>query len=152
MKPEVSTIDLARAVSFNGFTIPALSTRRVESTIELAPGQSFVIGGLIDDRTSETFSRIPGLSSIPLLGNLFKSRDENRQKSELIVMVTPEIVEPMNPGDSKLQPQFTSEFLKPMMLPNGMPVGSGVGSGAPANRGSAATTRKEAFQTIKTGK
>lgn len=152
VKPEVSTIDLARAVSFNGFTIPALSTRRVESTIELAPGQSFVIGGLIDDRTSETFSRIPGLSSIPLLGNLFKSRDENRQKSELIVMVTPEIVEPMNPGDSKLQPQFTSEFLKPMMLPNGMPVGSGVGSGAPANRGSAATTRKEAFQTIKTGK
>ena len=152
VKPEVSTIDLARAVSFNGFTIPALSTRRVESTIELAPGQSFVIGGLIDDRTSETFSRIPGLSSIPLLGNLFKSRDENRQKSELIVMVTPEIVEPMNPGDSKLQPQFTSEFLKPIMLPNGMPVGSGVGSGAPANRGSAATTRKEAFQTIKTGK
>ncbi|HEY3443955.1 MAG TPA: pilus assembly protein N-terminal domain-containing protein [Paludibaculum sp.] len=152
VKPEVSTIDLARAVSFNGFTIPALSTRRVESTIELAPGQSFVIGGLIDDRTSETFSRIPGLSSIPLLGNLFKSRDENRQKSELIVMVTPEIVEPMNPGDSKLQPQFTSEFLKPMMLPNGMPVGSGVGAGAPANRGSAATTRKEAFQTIKTGK
>ena len=152
VKPEVSTIDLAHAVSFNGFTIPALSTRRVESTIELAPGQSFVIGGLIDDRTSETFSKIPGLSSIPLLGNLFKSRDENRQKSELIVMVTPEIVEPMNSGDPKLQPQFTSEFLRPMMLPNGMPLGSGVGSGAPSNRGPAATTHKEAFQPIKTGK
>ena len=152
VKPEVSTIDLAHAVTFNGFTIPALSTRRVESTIELAPGQSFVIGGLIDDRTSETFSKIPGLSSIPLLGNLFKSRDENRQKSELIVMVTPEIVEPMNPGDSKLQPQFTSEFLRPMMLPNGMPIGSGTGAGAPANRGPAATTRKEAFQPIKIGK
>lgn len=152
VKPEVSTIDLARAVTFNGFTIPALSTRRVESTIELAPGQSFVIGGLIDDRTSETLSRIPGLSSIPLLGALFKSRDESRQKSELIVMVTPEIVEPMNPGDSKLQPQFGSEFLRPMMLPNGMPVGSGVGAGAPANRGSAAASRKDAFQTVKPGK
>jgi pilus assembly protein CpaC len=152
VKPEVSTIDLARAVTFNGFTIPALSTRRVESTIELAPGQSFVIGGLIDDRTSETFSKIPGLSSIPLLGNLFKSRDENRQKSELIVMVTPEIVEPMNPGDAKLQPQFASEFLRPMMLPNGMPMGSGAGAGAPANKGPAATNRKEAFQTIKTAK
>ena len=152
VKPEVSTIDLARAVTFNGFTIPALSTRRVESTIELAPGQSFVIGGLIDDRTTETFSRIPGLSSIPLLGNLFKSRDENRQKSELIVMVTPEIVEPMNPGDPKLQPQFAGEFLRPMMLPNGMPIGSGVGAGAPANKGPAATNRKEAFQTIKPAK
>jgi len=152
VKPEVSTIDLARSVTFNGFTIPALSTRRVESTIELAPGQSFVIGGLIDDRTSETFSKIPGLSSIPLLGALFKSKDESRQKSELIVIVTPEIVEPLNPGDSKLQPQFASEFLRPMMLPNGMPVGSGEGAGAPANKGPAATTRKEAFQPIKTGK
>lgn len=152
VKPEVSTIDLAHSVSFNGFTIPALSTRRVESTIELAPGQSFVIGGLIDDRTTETFSRIPGLSSIPLLGALFKSRDENRQKSELIVMVTPEIVEPMSAGDPKLQPHFTSEFLRPMMLPNGMPIGSGVGAGAPANKGPAAKTRKDAFETLKPGK
>lgn len=149
VKPEVSTIDLANAVTFNGFTIPALSTRRVESTIELAAGQSFVIGGLIDDRTSDTFSRIPGLSNIPLIGALFKSRNENRQKSELIVMVTPEIVEPMNPGDQKLQPQFGAEFMRPMMLPNGMPVGSGIGAGAPATKGPAATNRKEAFQTVK---
>ena len=121
VKPEVSSIDLAHAVSFNGTTIPALATRRVESTIELAAGQSFVIGGLIDDRTTETFSRMPGLASIPLLGTLFKSRDESRQKSELIVIVTPEIVEPLSAADSRLKPDFPFEFLPGELLPGGMP-------------------------------
>jgi pilus assembly protein CpaC len=148
VKPEVSTIDLANAVSVSGFTIPALATRRVESNIELGAGQSFVIGGLIDDRTNETFAKIPGLSSIPLLGTLFKSRNENRTKSELIVLVTPEIVEPMKAGDPKLEPQLPGEFLKPMMLPNGMPGSSNVGSGAPANRAPAATSRKDAFKKV----
>ena len=119
VKPEVSSIDLAHAVTFNGTTIPALATRRVESTIELAAGQSFVIGGLIDDRTTESFARMPGLSSIPLLGTLFKSREESRQKSELIVMVTPEIVEPLSAADSRLTPDFPKEFLPPVMLPGG---------------------------------
>ncbi|MBI5085742.1 MAG: pilus assembly protein N-terminal domain-containing protein [Acidobacteria bacterium] len=152
VKPEVSTIDLANAVQLNGFTIPALATRRVESNIELSSGQSFVIGGLIDDRTTETMSRIPGLASIPLLGELFKSRNQSRSKSELLVMVTPEIVEPMAAGDPKLQPQMPGEFLKPMMLPNGMPGNSGVGAGVPANKGPAATSRKDALKTIKPAK
>ncbi len=65
VKPEVSTIDIANAITLSGFTIPALATRRVESNIELGPGQSFVIGGLIDDRTTDNMSRIPGLASIP---------------------------------------------------------------------------------------
>lgn len=152
VKPEVSTIDIANGVSLNGFTIPALATRRVESNIELGAGQSFVIGGLIDDRTNETFSKIPGLSSIPLLGTLFKSRNENRNKSELIVLVTPEIVEPLAAGDPKLTPQFPGDFLKPMMLPDGMPGSSNVGSGAPANKAPAAKGRKDAFQRIQAGK
>ncbi len=152
VKPEVSTIDIANAVTLNGFTIPALATRRVESNIELGPGQSFVIGGLIDDRTNETFSKIPGLSSIPLLGTLFKSRNENRNKTELIVLVTPEIVEPMAAGDPKLAPQLPGDFLKPMMLPEGMPGSSNVGSGAPANKAPAAKSRKEAFQKIQAAK
>lgn len=148
VKPEVSTIDLGNAVNLNGFTIPALATRRVESNIELGAGQSFVIGGLIDDRTTETFSRIPGLASIPLLGTLFKSRNENRNKTELIVMVTPEFVEPTTAGDPKLTPQMPGEFLRPMMLPNGMPGGTNVGAGAPANQGPPATTRKDAWKRI----
>jgi pilus assembly protein CpaC len=69
VKPEVSTIDLANSVTVSGFTIPALATRRIESTIELGPGQSFVIGGLIDDRANETMARIPGCRVSPSSAN-----------------------------------------------------------------------------------
>ena len=62
MKPEVSTLDFANALSFNGFTIPALSSRKMETNIELGEGQSFVIAGLIDNRVTETISKIPGLA------------------------------------------------------------------------------------------
>jgi len=148
VKPEVSTIDLANAVSVSGFTIPALATRRVESNIELGLGQSFVIGGLIDDRVNETFAKIPGLASIPLLGQLFKSRNENRSKTELLVMVTPEVVDPMSAGDPKLMPQLPGPFLHPMMLPNGMPGNSGVGAGAPATKAPAVTEKKDAYKKI----
>ncbi|MCS7044592.1 MAG: pilus assembly protein N-terminal domain-containing protein [Bryobacteraceae bacterium] len=130
VKPEVSTIDMANSVTLSGFTIPALATRRVESNIELAPGQSFVIGGLIDDRTTESLSRIPGLANIPVLGALFRSRNENRSKTELIVLVTPEIVEPASASDARMLPAMPYGLMAPMMLPNGMPGSSGEGAGA----------------------
>ncbi|MGH9673855.1 MAG: type II and III secretion system protein family protein, partial [Bryobacteraceae bacterium] len=114
VRPEVSTIDLANAVSFSGFTIPALATRRMETNIELGEGQSFVIAGLIDDRVSETMAKVPGLASIPILGVLFKSREERKSKSELVVMVTPEIVNPLNPGDPKPIPSMPREFMVPI--------------------------------------
>jgi len=117
VRPEVSTIDLSNAVTFNGFTIPALSTRKMETDIELGEGQSFVIGGLIDDRVNESFQKMPGLANIPILGVLFKSRSENRSKTELVVMVTPEITLPLQPGDPKPQPAFPREFL-PSQTPN----------------------------------
>ena len=113
VKPEVSTIDLTNAVTFAGFTIPALATRRMETNIELAEGQSFVIAGLIDDRARATFNRIPGLSHIPVLGELFKSREKEKSKSELIVMVTPEIVTPLRPTDPKPEIGMPLEFLEP---------------------------------------
>lgn len=113
VKPEVSTIDLTNAVTFSGFTIPALATRRMETNIELSQGQSFVIAGLIDDRARATFNRIPGLSSIPVLGELFKSREKEKSKSELIVMVTPEIVTPLNASDPQPEIEMPMEFLKP---------------------------------------
>jgi pilus assembly protein CpaC len=116
VQPEVSTIDLANAVTFSGFTIPALATRRMETNIELGPGQSFVIGGLIDDRVTDQMSRIPGLSSIPVLGTIFKSRAENKTKTELIIMVTPEIVDPLNPSDPKPAPVMPREFLSPVQI------------------------------------
>lgn len=110
VKPEVSSLDLANGVSFNGFTIPALSTRRMETNIELGEGQSFVIGGLIDRRVTETVSKIPGLSNIPILGNLFKTKETDRNNTELIVLVTPEITLPLQPGESKT-PVMPREFM-----------------------------------------
>jgi len=116
VKPEVSTIDLANAVTLSGFTIPALATRRMETNIELGPGQSFVIGGLIDDRVTDQMLKIPGLASIPVLGSLFKSRNENKTKTELLVMVTPEIVDPLNPSDPKPTPVMPREFIPPIQI------------------------------------
>lgn len=116
IKPEVSTIDLSNAVSLSGFTIPALATRRIETNVELKEGQSFVIAGLIDDRVTEQMSKIPGLANIPILGNLFKSRLERKSKTELIVIVTPEIVKPYNPDDKLPIPEFPKEWLQPFKV------------------------------------
>ncbi len=95
VKPEVSTIDSANGVTVSGLTIPALSTRRIETDVELGAGQSFVIGGLIDDRVIESLSHMPGLAHIPILGALFKSRSTTRTKTELVVVVTPEAASPV---------------------------------------------------------
>jgi pilus assembly protein CpaC len=114
VKPEVSALDYTNALSFNGFTIPALSSRKMETNIELGEGQSFVIAGLIDKQVTETLSKIPVLSSLPILGNLFKSKEFDRNETELIVMVTPEITTPLDPGDAKPSPAMPRPFLVPV--------------------------------------
>src|SRR6266446_4175828 len=103
---ELSTIDLGNAVVFSGFTIPALATRRAETEVELGEGQSFAIAGLIDDRVTQSFSKVPGLANVPILGTLFKSRNRQKNKTELVVLVTPEQIRPYNPADPKPGPQF----------------------------------------------
>jgi pilus assembly protein CpaC len=95
VKPEVSTVDTSNGVTVSGFRIPALSTRRIETDVELAEGQSFVIAGLLDDRVIESLSELPGLSRIPVLGALFRSRARTKSKSELVVVVTPEVASPV---------------------------------------------------------
>jgi pilus assembly protein CpaC len=95
VKPEVSSIDSANGVRLSGYVIPALSTRRIETDIELGEGQSFVIGGLLDDRVVESLSQVPGLAHVPVLGALFKSRSVSKTKTELIVVVTPEAAMPI---------------------------------------------------------
>jgi pilus assembly protein CpaC len=117
VKPEVSTIDLSNAVSLSGFTIPALATRRMETNVELKEGQSFMIAGLMDDRATEQMSKLPGISSIPILGALFKSRLERKSKTELVIIVTPEIVKPYNPDDKLPLPEFPREWLQPFKAP-----------------------------------
>src|SRR5579859_473011 len=108
--PEVSSLDFANGLVFQGFNIPALSTRRVKTEIELEDGQTFAIGGLLDNRLTETLSRIPGLANIPLLGKLFQSRSISKNNTELLVLVTPELVRPIPRGqkapDVKMQKPF----------------------------------------------
>ena len=98
VSPEVSALDFANAVIFSGTTIPAMSTRRIQTEVELDSGQSFVIAGLLDNRLTETISKIPGLAAIPLLGKLFTSKSVKRNNSELLVIVTPEVVRPIPAG------------------------------------------------------
>ena len=93
--PEVSTLDFTNALTIQGFTIPALSTRRAESEIELKDGQSFGIAGLLDHRAAVQMTKVPGLGDIPILGQLFRSRSINRSNDELLVLVTPHIIDPV---------------------------------------------------------
>ena len=93
--PEVSTLDFSNAAIISGFTVPALSTRRAETEIELKNGQSFGIAGLLDNRTQAQLSKVPGIGDIPILGNLFRSKSITRSNSELIVLVTPHVVDPV---------------------------------------------------------
>ncbi len=112
VKPEVSTVDFANAVQYSGFTIPALATRRMETNIELGEGQSFVIAGLIDERVTENLSKIPGLADIPILGAVFRSKHTQKSATELVVIVTPEIASPAQPGALNT-PAMPQAFLAP---------------------------------------
>jgi len=93
--PEVSSLDYTNAVTISGFTVPALSTRTAETTVELKDGQSFGIAGLLDSNTTIQLSKIPGIADIPILGLLFHSHSKNLTSSELLVVVTPTIVDPL---------------------------------------------------------
>ena len=98
VSPEVSSLDYSNALQFEGFTIPALATRKVQTQVELENGQSFVIAGLLDNTVTDTLNKIPGIGDIPLLGKLFQSRTRTRSNSELMILVTPELVRPMPVG------------------------------------------------------
>jgi pilus assembly protein CpaC len=102
--PEVSTLDFANAAVISGFRVPALSARRAETEIELKNGQSFGIAGLLDNRATAQLSKMPGIGDIPILGNLFRSREISRSNTELVVLVTPHIVDPVN---TKISPPAT---------------------------------------------
>jgi pilus assembly protein CpaC len=93
--PEVSTLDFTNALVISGFTVPAISTRRAETEIELKDGQSFGIAGLLDNRATVQLSKVPGIGDIPILGELFRSRSINRSNAELMVLVTPHIIDPV---------------------------------------------------------
>lgn len=98
VRPEVSQIDPNNSITTGTLKIPALTVRRVETTVELSSGQSFAIGGLLQSNTSDVLSELPGLGKLPVLGKLFSSKDYQNNKSEVVVIVTPYIVRPTGPG------------------------------------------------------
>jgi len=92
--PEVSALDFSNALTISGFTVPALSTRKAETEFELQDGQSFVIAGLIDNRVTDIWNKIPGLGDIPILGNFFRSKSLQKSNSELMVLCTVRRISP----------------------------------------------------------
>ena len=109
--PEVSTLDFTNALAIQGFTVPAISTRRAETELELKDGQSFGIAGLLDNRAQAQLSKVPGIGDIPVLGQLFRSRNINKSNTELLVLVTPHIIDPVHtstppPPNPKLSVPF----------------------------------------------
>jgi pilus assembly protein CpaC len=94
VSPEVSALDYSNAVTISGYTIPAISTRRADTEVELQDGQTFAISGLLDHRTTEILSKIPGIGDIPLLGQLFRSKNINHSVVELVVLVHAHVLNP----------------------------------------------------------
>lgn len=107
VEPEVSEISQEGAVVINGISIPAIATRRAKTTVELSPGESFMIAGLILDNMKSTVEQLPGAGEIPILGALFRSTAYQREETELVLAITPYLVDPMLSGDVKLP---TDEF------------------------------------------
>ena len=111
--PEVSALDFANSVNIGGASVPALTIRRVNTEVELADGQSFVIGGLLDNRETYNFAKIPFLGDIPILGKFFQTMQRTRSNSELIVIVTPEIVNPIDASTPVPELKYPEGFLPP---------------------------------------
>jgi pilus assembly protein CpaC len=116
VRPEVSSLDFANGITLAGFRIPALTTRRAETEVELRDGQTFAIGGLMNNVSQEDGSKIPLLGDVPILGALFRSRAERKERTELIVLITPRLVRPLNPNEVPPVPTRPERFL-PAELP-----------------------------------
>ena len=142
VKPEVSSLDFSNAITLQGFRIPALSTRRTDTEVELRDGQTFAIAGLLNNTANSTMAKIPGIGDIPILGYLFRSRAYQKQQTELVVMITPQIVRRGSMGVSEGLPSLVEPYLSApsKTLPNPAPyIGSPryPSSGQPAPKGGA---------------
>ena len=111
--PEVSALDYANEVQISGFEVPGITSRKVNTEVELKDGQTFIIGGLLDKSISDTFQKIPFLGSIPIIGKLFQSEIKSKNDTELIVLVTPEVVSPLPAGT----PTPNLKFPDPQFIP-----------------------------------
>jgi pilus assembly protein CpaC len=142
VKPEVSSLDFANGITFAGFRIPSLITRRADTDVELRDGQSFAIAGLLNNLSQDDEAAIPILSSLPVIGPLFKSKTDRAERTELMVLITPRLVKPLNPDEV---PQLPNQFKK--FLPAADGIGqelSGAGGpiDAPAAKAGAGNTKR----------
>jgi pilus assembly protein CpaC len=113
VRPEVSELDFNNGITLEGFRIPALTTRRAETEVELRDGQSFAVAGLIDNTAQTDRAMVPVLSQIPIIGNLFKSKAERQERTELLVLITPRLVRALNPDEVPPLPTLPDRFLPP---------------------------------------
>jgi pilus assembly protein CpaC len=142
--PEVSSLDFGNAVTFSGFRVPALTSRRTQTEVELRDGQTFAIAGLIDNSLTSTMSKVPGIGDIPVLGYLFRSKAYQKNTTELVVMITPQILRRDSTGVTPNLPQLVEPFLPPeqKMVPppppafTGRPQAAAPAPGAPMAAGS----------------
>jgi pilus assembly protein CpaC len=113
VRPEVSALDFGNGITLSGFRIPALTTRRAQTDVELRDGQSFVIAGLLDNLTQEDGAEVPILSRVPIIGNLFKSKADRAERTELMVLITPRLVRALDPDEVPPLPTQPRQFLPP---------------------------------------
>ena len=117
VRPEVSELSSQGAVTVNNFTIPALTVRRAETTVELGSGQSFMIAGLMSNNAQSTIDKLPGAGDVPILGSLFRSTDFRKGQTELVIVITPYLVRPVSddqivlPTDGYQSPNMLEQFL-----------------------------------------
>ncbi|MFN7933848.1 MAG: pilus assembly protein N-terminal domain-containing protein [Bryobacteraceae bacterium] len=111
VQPEVSSLDFSNAVTLQGFLIPAIAVRRADTEVVLKDGESFAIAGLIDNRVTQVLNRVPGIGDIPIVGNLFRSRSLKKTQDELVVVITPRFVRPVEAGGDVKLPAMLETFL-----------------------------------------
>src|SRR5262249_53520292 len=143
VRPEVSSLDFANGISLQGFRIPSLITRRAETDVELRDGQSFAIAGLLNNLSQNNASAVPILSDLPIIGNLFKSKSENKERTELMVLITPRLVRPLNPDEVPPLPNQMKRFLPPTDSVGQELSGGGGPIDAPAKRPASGKAKKD---------
>jgi pilus assembly protein CpaC len=111
VRPEVSTLDFVNGITLSGFRIPALTTRRAETDVELRDGQSFAIAGLLDNVSQDDRAAVPVLSSLPIIGAFFRSKAERAEQTELMVLITPRLVRPLDPDEVPPLPTVPGRFI-----------------------------------------
>jgi pilus assembly protein CpaC len=122
ISPEVSSLDYSNAISISGFTVPALSTRRTETEVELKNGQSYAVSGLLDRQVTDSLSKVPGIAQVPILGQIFRSKNLNHSVSELVIVVTATVVDPLeNAADKPVEePAMPVPFLNKPKFDDGL--------------------------------